>query len=122
VASIYNKPGIQKLNIKYRNMKKSQILILFLFFFCGIGIVNAQTGTDSIQSQKRVDYNVQPESVQMADTTVNNNFSSTTSNYGKETETIHIYSGSHTGNNIIRTIEVPLPDANSRNGYYNPNK
>jgi hypothetical protein len=63
--------------------------------------------------------NVAPETVVIADTTVSAPTAASSTSY-RETETIRIYSGSHSGNNIVRTIEVPLPAANSRNGYYSP--
>jgi uncharacterized protein YxeA len=40
----------------------------------------------------------------------------------RPTEKIHIYSGRHDGNNVIRTVEVPLPDNNNNrsSGVYIP--
>jgi hypothetical protein len=44
----------------------------------------------------------------------------TSSNY-KPIESIRIYSGKHDGNNVIRKIEVPLPENSTGNsGVYTP--
>jgi hypothetical protein len=37
--------------------------------------------------------------------------------YGQETETINIYSGKHDGNNVVRTVEVKLPDGTGSFSY-----
>src|SRR4051812_23630583 len=80
--------------------------------------VNAQT-TDSLNTQNGNTINVPSETVVIADTTAP--ASTTSGNYSgsRETETIHVYSGSHNGNNINRTYEVPLPaESNSRSKPY----
>jgi hypothetical protein len=102
-------------------MKNFKIIVL-AFFICGVATAGyGQTTGDTLNSGNNSTvptYNIQPESVQFADTTAN--IPSSSVYQSSETETIRIYSGSHTGNNIVRTMEVPLPAANSRNGYYSP--
>jgi hypothetical protein len=37
--------------------------------------------------------------------------------YGQETETIHIYSGKQEGNNVVRTVQVKLPDGDAESNF-----
>lgn len=80
-------------------------------------VANAQS-PDSTQSQT---INVAPETVVIADTTAPPPVSSSSSGSysgGGATETIRIYSGSQSGNNLVRTIEVPRPvEGEKRNPY-----
>ena len=39
------------------------------------------------------------------------------SNYEQQTETIHIYSGKQEGNNVVKTVQVPLPDGSGNFSY-----
>ncbi|MEP7265111.1 MAG: hypothetical protein ABI772_11465 [Bacteroidota bacterium] len=90
-----------------------KIALLSTVFITANLAANAQA-PDSVKTETTI--NVAPETVVIADTTLPppTSFSSS----GRETETIRIYSGSHEGNNIIRTVEVPLPvDGDKRNPY-----
>ncbi len=76
---------------------------------------NAQSNsvsTDSIENKNINVYNpssVGEQSIQIADPLSTQSTLKQTSN--SNTETIRLYSGNQEGNNIIRTIEVPLPQS-----------
>jgi hypothetical protein len=79
-----------------------------------------QTDSVIIQNPSSSSMSVSPETVVIADTlptTSGAQNSSYFSGTGGETETIHVYSGSQDGNNIIRTYEVPLPPDSPRRNY-----
>ena len=98
-------------------MKKILFVCLFL---SGIAIkVSAQTTPVSSDSTGDKSINVDnpnsvsEQSVRIADTTMvapSGNSAGQSSSSFKETETIHIYSGSQQGNNVIKTLEVPRPE------------
>lgn len=68
------------------------------------GISDSYSQTTDTTTQNA---NVSPETVTIVDTLAvvpsrSSNF------YNTRTETIRVYSGSHTGNNLVRTYEVPI--------------
>ena len=102
--------------------KNSKILICnFSIFFCCLAKLNAQVSeSDSLQTDI---YDITtPETVNLTDTTTFN-FSETvkTSSPYQQTEVIRIYSGRHEGNNVIKRVEVPLPESRQHEqGIYIP--
>ena len=96
------------------NINKMKKILFVCLLFSGIAIkVNAQAVSpgDSTENKSINVYNpnsVTEQSVKISEnSTIPSGISSTPS---RETETIHIYSGSQQGNNIVRTMEVPRPE------------
>lgn len=97
--------------------KKSKILTWGLIILVwSMGKINAQvtdsTETDTTSWSKSIGNATAPETVTLADTINLNSMpeaGNVTSHY-QATEVIRIYSGKHDGDNLIRTIEVPLPE------------
>jgi Na+/H+-translocating membrane pyrophosphatase len=60
------------------------------------------------------------QSVTISEPSVTKTTENTSANY-RPTEKIRIYSGRHEGNNVIKTVEIPLPaNSLSRSGDYVP--
>ncbi len=103
--------------------RNSKILIWsFSILLCCLGKLNAQV-TDSTQT----DFNfpsdssnlTAPETVSLADTIYNIPEAGKTTSRYQPGEVIRIYSGKHDGNNVIRTVEIPVPEGrqNEQAGY-----
>jgi hypothetical protein len=118
----------------YTNQNNKLMKKFIVFVFCilaGWSAASAQT-TDSTESQPvpteqttqdqpvqdqqttpatttDPDVNTQPENVTIVDPNATPPPAQQYSGGSTETETIRVYSGSHSGNNVIRTYEVPRP-------------
>jgi hypothetical protein len=99
-----------------------QTIKFFLFFLVTLtfqSLINKGYAQATMQEDADTNYT---ESVTVVDTASSDakiNAENSVKNYAG-TEEIHYYSGKQDGNNVIKKIEVPLPEGNERRGVYIP--
>ena len=89
-------------------------------------VEQTEQNTDQVEQTDQDPYGEQPtidvpsENVQMAEPQDASSYQSSPghSSGGNGTEVIRYYSGSHSGNNVTRKVEVPLPEGSATSRSY----